>query len=373
MIVDTHVYCYRSPDEPAGYPTVADHMRVWQWSHAGHHQPAFSTRDRRPGDASLLMARTPDEPWGIADRDFRVDRTHGRVIWTVEGEDFTKHIFPPNALEFSAGACIGEMDYAGIDWALMHVDEALDKDNEFMASCVRAYPHRLRSMAVVDERLIPTDPDRAIGESVHAIEDLGLHALKIIPEYAYRMTDSTTFDDASWRPYWDAVTQLGVPIFFTLGSARGAVDARQGFLDELWTLRRWSDRYPDTKVSVTHGFPWRAYVEDDRLATSPSMWEPFQDSAIHLEVSFPIRIGDLFDYPYRPCWPALQEMVAHIGPERLMYGTDMPFQNRFCTYRQSRDWIQKHMPALIGDDAVEAIMGGTAARFLELPARGGAG
>lgn len=189
MIVDTHVYCYRAPDQAAGYPTVDDHMRVWQWSHATHHQPAFSTRDRRPGDARLLMARAPDEPWRIADRDFRVDRTHGRMTWTVDGEDFTKHILPPNALEFSAGACIGEMDYAGIDWALMHVDEALEKDNEFMASCVRAYPDRLRSMAVVDEQWIPTDPDRAIREAAHAIEELGLHALKIIPEYAYRMTD----------------------------------------------------------------------------------------------------------------------------------------------------------------------------------------
>ena len=34
-------------------------------------------------------------------------------------------------------------------------------------------------------------------------------------------------------------------------------------IDELWTVRRWSERYPDQQVSVTHGFPWRAFVEGD--------------------------------------------------------------------------------------------------------------
>jgi hypothetical protein len=50
-----------------------------------------------------------------------------------------------------------------------------------------------------------------------------------------------------------------------------------------------------------------------------------------------------------------------------MYGTDMPFQNRFCTYRQSREFIERHLPAIIGQDAVDRIMGGTAGAFLGDP------
>ena len=41
----------------------------------------------------------------------------------------------------------------------------------------------------------------------------------------------------------------------------------------------------------------------------------------------------------------------------------MPFQNRFCTYRQSRDWIEKYADFLSEAD-LAAIMGGTAARVL---------
>ena len=55
-----------------------------------------------------------------------------------------------------------------------------------------------------------------------------------------------------------------------------------------------------------------------------------------------MRIGDLFDYPYREVWSSLTQMIERIGPAQLMYGTDMPFQNRFCTYRQSREWMENH-------------------------------
>ena len=58
-------------------------------------------------------------------------------------------------------------------------------------------------------------------------------------------------------------------------------------------------------------------------------------------------------------------MLRRIGARQLLWGTDMPFQNRFCTYRQSRSWIEKHC-AFIGRDDLARIQGGTAARILGL-------
>jgi predicted TIM-barrel fold metal-dependent hydrolase len=58
-------------------------------------------------------------------------------------------------------------------------------------------------------------------------------------------------------------------------------------------------------------------------------------------------------------------MVEQIGADRLLWGTDMPFQNRFCTYRQSRDWIEKYDHGLSQDD-LAMIMGGTAGRILKI-------
>lgn len=93
------------------------------------------------------------------------------------------------------------------------------------------------------------------------------------------------------------------------------------------------------------------------------MWEPFADSNICLELGFPFRIGDLFDYPYTECRPVIEAMVRNIGPDRLLWGTDMPFQNRFCTYRQSRHYIEKYCQKLISPEDLAKIMGGTAAKF----------
>jgi predicted TIM-barrel fold metal-dependent hydrolase len=370
MIVDTHAYVFRAADEPAGHASGNEHLAYWQWGYAVHHQPAFRTRDRVPvpAAAAALLAPTPTDPWARADLDFHADHTTGRLVWSLDGEEYTKHYLPPNALAFTPGQLIGEMDYAGVDWVLNHVDMSLDKGNDYFAAAVRAYPNRIRSMVSIEEWRIADEPEQVAREAADAIAT-GLHAIKIMPEYAYKMSRVRSFDDPSWRPFWDAVTTIGVPLFFSFGGTPGITDRRSAFINELLTLKRLAARYPETKVSVTHGFPWRAFVnaEETGLDMTDEMWEPFRDSQIHMEVSFPIRIGDLFDYPYRECWPMLAAMVEHIGADRLMWGTDMPFQNRFCTYRQSRDWIEKYAPAYLSADQITAIMGGTAARFLDLP------
>ena len=59
-------------------------------------------------------------------------------------------------------------------------------------------------------------------------------------------------------------------------------------------------------------------------------------------------------------------MIERIGAAQLMYGTDMPFQNRFCTYRQSREWMENHFARETGlnESDLALIMGGTAGRVL---------
>jgi len=367
VIVDCHVYCFTAPDTAAGHATEPEHLGYWQTGYALHHQPAYRLRDRRPANSRVLLDPTPGEPLRLAgDRQFRVDRASNRLVWTHEGEDCTKQFLPPNVIEYSAGAIIAEMDYAGVDWGLIHVDATLGKDSAYLASCVGAYPDRLRSMAPIDERRISADPDAAIGQAHDAVRVHGFHALKIIPAYAYRAGRSLSFDDDSWRPFWDAVAQLGVPIFFTLGPSPGSSDPRRGFEQELWTLRRWHDRYPDVVASVTHGYPWRDYIEDGRLALSDGMWAPFRDCRLSLEVCMPVRIGDLFDFPYLECRPAVEAMLMHIGADRLLWGTDMPFQNRFCTYRQSRQFLEKYCGDLLSADDLRKLMGGTAAGILRI-------
>jgi predicted TIM-barrel fold metal-dependent hydrolase len=254
------------------------------------------------------------------------------------------------------------MDYAGVDVALLHTDQMLGRDTAYLAGCVDRYPDRIRAMAPVDEWRIPTDLDAVIAQLVDAITVEGLHAIKFIPEYAYRAGYSPWRDHA-FSVFWDTAASLGVPVFF--GLSTGAGDEREGYLAELRHLTRWMARYPNTRCSLTHGFPYRSFLDGQRVRFPTEIWEPFSDKNITLEVSFPVRLGDLFDFPYRELIPAFEEMVARVGADHLMWGTDMPFQNRFCTYRQSRQWIERYCEFLSPGEIAD-VMGGTAARVLAL-------
>lgn len=370
MIVDSHVYCFTAPDTPAGHASGTEHLDLWQRQYALHHQPAFRVRDRAPGDARLLLDPAPGDPLRLArNRHFRVDREHKRLVWTVEGEDYTKQQLPPNTIEFSPDALISEMDHAGVDLGLIHADATLTRDVAYLGECVAAHPDRLRAMAPVDEWLIPEQPDLAIAQAVVAIRQFRLHALKIIPAYAYQQTRSRSFTEPAWLPFWKAAEELNVPVFFTLGARPGATDPRQGFVDELGELRKLLDRHPTLQLSVTHGYPWRDFLDGKTFNLPHDMWAPLSGSNISLEVGFPYRIGDVMDYPYRACWPVLEQMLEHVGPDRLLWGSDMPFQNRFCTYRQSRDYLERYSQPFLTRLDLEKILGGNAARLLKLGLR----
>ena len=377
MIIDSHLYCFEPADQPAGFASSAEHLRWVQAAQAGHHQPAWRIRDREPVPSRVLAPAGRGDLSRLPEVNFRADRDHGRLVWTIDGEDCTKHFYPPNLrnLEFTPASTICEMDYAGVDMALIHTNPMLGRDCAYLAECVRLYPERFRSMAPVDEWRIITETDAVIAELTSAIKDHGLHAIKFNASCAY-LNNTSPWDGGPFQPFWDAATRLGVPIFFTMASGPNELESStqilaQAYLEELRILMRWMARYPDVVCSITHGFPWRTFLDGDRIALPDAIWEPFQNPRCSLEVCFPVRLGDLFEYPYREVWPTLETMLEHIGSEHLLWGTDMPFQNRFCTYTQSRQWIENHCDFLSPQD-LDNIMGHTAARILDLPITGAA-
>ena len=372
MIIDSHAYCFEPADSPRGYASSEEHLKWVQASHAVHHQPAFRIRDRAPGSSDILAPEGRRDLSNLPDVRFRINHPRGRVVWNYEGDEYTKHFYPPNlrSCEFTPFSLNSEMDYADVDMALLHTNPMLGRDSAYQAECVQRFPDRLRSMTHVDEWRIRDEMDAVIDEVTTAITVHGLHAIKFNP-LTY-IVSPAPWDDGVYRPFWEAVTSLNVPIFFTLGSGPEAeqytlsdLEQQEGYLNELRILMRWMERYPETTCSITHGFPWRAFLDGEGITLPEAIWEPFQNPNLNLEVCFPVRIGDIFDYPYREVWHTLEAMVEYIGADHLLWGTDMPFQNRFCTYRQSRHWIERYCNFLTPDD-LAMIMGGTVARILGL-------
>ena len=72
--------------------------------------------------------------------------SHGRFEWTVDGEDYVKQYLPPSIVDMSypPERLVAEMDYAGVDMALLHRIPYLGIGNDFIADCVQRFPDRLR-------------------------------------------------------------------------------------------------------------------------------------------------------------------------------------------------------------------------------------
>ena len=109
-------------------------------------------------------------------------------------------------------------------------------------------------------------------------------------------------------------------------------------------------------------------MNQSKIELPKELWEPFQNPLLNMEVCFPVRIGDIIDYPYKEIRPTLTELINKIGSKRLHFGTDMPFQNRFCTYSQSKKWIEYNYKNFTGMSKydLEMIMGGTAKKLLDI-------
>ena len=103
MIVDSHAYVFLPGTSRLGMPTPKSTWPGPRRLTAGHHQPAWRIRDRAPASSEPLAPGGFKSLSDLPDVNFRVDHERGRVVWTVDGEDFTKQFYPPNLrnLEFT--------------------------------------------------------------------------------------------------------------------------------------------------------------------------------------------------------------------------------------------------------------------------------
>ena len=372
MIIDGHAYCFPPVGRPSDFPTVEDPLRHLQREMGIHHQPAWRLRDRAPADVSGII---DDDDWSSL-QSLRAAQFHaagfGRFEWTVRGEVYAKQYQPPSLVDmaYPPAHLVAEMDYADVQWAVLH--KFAGASDEYLADCVRRFPTRLKALANVEEWLVADDPGAAIEKLRHAIEDLGLCGLQFLPYQMDLYERHESWDGRAYRPFWDAVAQMGIPVFFTLiGRIEPVV---QSYRSELEILMAWMARYPDVTVVHTHGLAFGMHREGDWLNIPEYVWKPFDNPKLHLQLLFPIGLGHVWDYPMPQVRPTLQECLQRLGAHRLMWGTDMPMVLRYWTYRQNIDFIRKHCEFLTPVE-LDAILGGTTARLvgIELAERAAGG
>ena len=88
----------------------------------------------------------------LPDVDFRIGE-FGRVEFTVDGEDYYIQWLPPTLRDMSSSPeyMIAQMNYVGIDRAVLQHDRVYGRLDDFLSDCVRKFPDRFVALAQVDE------------------------------------------------------------------------------------------------------------------------------------------------------------------------------------------------------------------------------
>lgn len=259
--------------------------------------------------------------------------------------------------EDSAGV-LRALDEAGIERAVLLAPflspgyslgdaGSLRRANDHLARLVRGHEDRLTGFAVVDPR-----HDHAAQDLRHAIEQLGLHGVKMVPTGWY------PFEERAHSVYAVAA-ELSLPMLFHSGIF---IDGRSGRFCRPTYFEALRD-HPGTRVTLAHmGWPWT----DEALAVAlidRIHQVPYEDAQFRLDISF----GP--PPPYRR--EVLARMLEVLGPGALQFGSDCFLPCSGAQLRERCGWVLTLMDELGLDAAArEQILWGTAAAWLRLPTSG---
>jgi predicted TIM-barrel fold metal-dependent hydrolase len=363
VIVDSHAHIFPALSGACSFPDAATHLQVLQLYIANHGEPVRRLRDHAivPEAAAALTDGQIEGPEGICPAGFRVG-TYGRFEWEWQGEAYYRSFLPPSLQEMASppGFILQSMARAGVEVAILQNARLYGLNNELFAEAMAHHPGKFIGLADVDPARADT-PEEA-RRLTGAVRDLGLRGVYYANRGLINDRYRHGFDDPRYDPYWETVRALGIPVFWELAGVPLPTPA--AYLREIDRLNRWCDRFPTIPALLTHG------VSPDYLAgdTAPPLAELFNREQMMIEVLYPIHFGRDHDYPYVELRPLLEVLTRRVGPQRLVWGSDMPNVERNCTYKQSLDYLQHGLAGLVSAAELDAILGGNALRLVGRPA-----
>ena len=343
LIFDSHAHIIPDLSGPCGYPSVEEHLLVSQKAMHEHLvQPARRTKDNKI-IKKLLWDENEDNNDGKFDVNFRVGR-YGRFEWNQENEDCYIQYLPTYAekMEYPVEELKIMMDYAGIHKAVLQCGGVYGNLNDYYLNVI-ANDKKLSSILYP---LIRIDEKEAL--NVEQQNELK----KYINEYNFKGLWFVPIQDCFTKifdVFWDIVETLNVPIFFPF------------FPDEYWMQRAsvielFVKKYPNISCVLPQAFPLSVTKYNDKIIVEKHLKNILQSANVLIEIVYPIGRGHIEDYPFPLCREAVKTLYHEFGPQRLVWGSDIPMVERYCTYQQSLKYITDYCE-FIPDSDIELIMG----------------
>ena len=186
-------------------------------------------------------------------------------------------------------------------------------------------------------------------EELARVRDLGLKGIKLHPQY-----QDTDFDDPRYLRILDRCGELGLVVLTHAGLDIG-MPGKDNCAPEM--VLRALDQVGPVKLVLAHMGGWRQWDRVEALLPG---------RGVYLDTSFSLgEITPLDDGHYRPGdLPLLDEaaflrMVRRFGPDRILFGTDSPWDDQGAALARLRA-----LP--LEKSELDAILGGSARKLLEL-------
>ncbi len=357
MIVDSHMHIFPFLGGPCGFPSAADHLRFLQLYISNHGNPVRRLRDHAFVEGHRPISGPPVSPDRLIDANFRVGQ-FGRFEWTLDHEDYYLSFLPPSlqTMESPPEFILQQMAHAGVQRAVLQNAHLYGRLEDYFANAVRRYPDKFIGLAGVYEwKASCPEEIRRLRTSV---KELGLRGLYYANRGLFMEGHQRSFDDESFELFWEEVQRLGIPVFWEIGPVPEPTPEQ--LLREVERLNRWAEKHPHIPCLYTHGFA-PPLLEGDPPEPVARL---LRNEQFMIEILFPIHWGRDHQYPYPELRTALRTLYNLVGPDRLVWGSDMPNVERNCSYRQSLEYLQTSLD-FVPPSEMDLILGGNVLRLLK--------
>jgi predicted TIM-barrel fold metal-dependent hydrolase len=280
---------------------------------------------------------------------------HGRA--SIGGD--VQQVIPDygETTDFTAAMSVAELDAAGIERTVLLQGPFWGECNDFAAAAVRQYPDRFIAQAYFDPW---TDGWQTRLDGI--LETPEFRGVKIefsVPTGLSGVHPGARLDDPKLDPAWALLQRQNRVLTLDLGgvgSASYQTDAvahiATGHPDLTVVICHLGQAGPALATDAALRQLWQAQIELGKL---PNVWF---DTA-----SLPAYFRDEGD-PFPSCRDYIERAIDIVGPEKIMWGSDIPGNLRVCSYarltrlgRNHTDFLPAAEQALVLKENAQRVYG----------------
>jgi predicted TIM-barrel fold metal-dependent hydrolase len=361
MIIDMHAHAFPHQGGAAGYRDVQIQlMRQQNMVHNYWGRMVTNSLDRK-------YVAYPGEDVG-----FWVGK-YGRWYWTKQGKECWMQRFPTimAEAEWPPEQMIACMDEIGVNKAILQAGSYMENNycREYFTDCMRKWPDRFFGTVAIDYDIEKNDEHREselkkLRDSVH---NLGMRGAIFCYPIGQKI------DDEKFEPFWGEISRLRIPYIFLISlRPAGVTDPKKQYLESLRQVENVLKRFPDVNgIMGSFGGNVRPPGDPNYTDIPKVLSNYLKLPNAYFEVGYVLAFENWaiwkenYQYPYPLHSKVVQEMYDQVGAEKFLWGADMPFTYRTCTYRQCLDTVRLHFD-FMSEEEKALILGKNAAKLFRI-------